>query len=205
MHPVQIHAWQEHTMPKLLSEGSVTAPSQIMIERGKSFGAWFRQAVARSGKNIKVISDEIGVSRQMLYAFRDDCIGSDHRYRKPSEGMITKIAIGLNANISDGLKCMGYSVENATSVPNSISSLDEDAQYALAMALDKIIESKMVRIKDEYEIYNDLDPEFVTAYHGSTPSGREQALEILQRSRQREREESIGGGVAPSEKLKPDN
>lgn len=203
MYSTAVHAWHIKEMPKIIAEGSVTAPSPLMIERGKAFGAWFREALSRSGKNIKTIADEIGVSRQMLYAFRDDCIGSDHRYRKPSEGMILKIAHGLNAVASDGLKCMGYSVVNATTVPDSIANLPQDIQHALANTVQKIFDSQIERIREEYEDYSDLEPEFVTLFTGlSTKSKADIFAEVRRRAEQEEREKSIGGGVASGERKK---
>lgn len=193
-------------MPKRLDAGDSLNPSPLMIERGQKFGAWFRSGVERSGKNINVLADEIKVSRQLLYAYRDNCIGSDKRYRKPSEAMVDKIARGLNLNSADGRRAMGYaSGAEGTSfaVPFALSNLTADAQQALARAVQIITESAPVEIVRERESENpnaDIDPEFAALYRDADDEDRELARQILQRAQRRQSAKSIGGGVPKDEK-----
>lgn len=136
-------------MARTHDEGSGYAPSPVMISRGQAFGAWFRLALQMRGVNVNVLSQQMGVSRQLLYAYRNDCMGADGRYRRPSEAMIRKIAEAASASADDGLRCMGYlgSVDpGAGGVPRELSALPPAAQQLLARAVEMIARPDMLQV-----------------------------------------------------------
>jgi SOS-response transcriptional repressor LexA len=136
-----------YTMPsKPIYKESAENPSPQTIERGRDYGRWFRSALERSGLNINVLSQKLQISKPLLYAYRDDCIGSDGRFRKPSEAFTRKFATETHAVAADGLKAMGYSYDAEPSIPSPLAALSTDIQVQLAKLVQTVNAGDFIRL-----------------------------------------------------------
>ena len=99
------------TIPKPSLRGENT-PAEI--ERGKAFGLWLRTARARRGFNKTEAAKAAGISPQYLGLLENDGINHAGVYQRPSEDVVRKLALALNASEDEGRMAAGYSYKQPT-------------------------------------------------------------------------------------------
>ena len=135
-------------MARRHKQGSSYEPSEEMLERGRRFGAWFRAAATASGKNWRTIATIAEVSPQSIYAYRDDCVSYDGKFRQPSVEMIRALAEATGGDVASGLLAMGYNPEplQKAAVPYSLRDIPERAQRAMAHFVKELTASEIAEV-----------------------------------------------------------
>jgi hypothetical protein len=168
--------------------------SNEAIPRTK-YQEWMQSSLNRKGWSASVLAKNTGLTYHYVWRL---AFGDPEKYpaaKKPKyqNALIIGEALG---DVEGSLKAAGLDLP-----PGSESSTTIKAKLDSQLRGAGELLGKLERIKEEFEDYGDLEPEFVTLFTGLSPRSKADIFaEVRRRAEQEEREKSIGGGVAPSEK-----